>query len=264
MVPSETESVARLGSVDWLVGRTRYCVEPQGIDAVPVVGGTKDVDADLVRRLKPDLVLANKEENARRTVETLIREGLPVHVSFPRTVPDSLSYLRSLSTMLGVSSSLVHEAVDRAVARCDGDVAPIRVFVPIWRDPWMTFDGRVFASDLLSLVGGENIFSDRRRRYPLAADLGRGPAAAEQRMAERDTRYPRITLAEVVEREPDLILLPDEPYEFTEADGTELESLGTGAKVVSVSGQDLFWYGVRLASSIDSLRQLLRAHRDDG
>lgn len=258
LVPSETASVAWLGGLDRLVGRTRYCVEPAAVGAVPEVGGTKDADPAAVAALEPDLVLANKEESSRHGVEAMIAAGLPVHVSFPRTVDGSNAYLRSLATLMGAALDL--GPIDAAIARCEPAKA-VRVFVPIWRDPWMTFDGGAFASDLLDLVGAVNVFADRPRRYPLAADLGRRAPMSGERVEGRDTRYPRIQLAEVAERRPELILLPDEPYEFGEADAAALRALGTGAAVAFVNGRDLFWYGARTATGIDALRGLVDAHR---
>lgn len=261
LVPSETDSVARLAGPERLVGRTRYCVEPPALESVPVVGGTKDIDVAAVQRLAPDLVLANKEESSRHAVEALIEAGLPVHVSFPRTVPDALAYLRSLALMLGVERPPALAAAERAFARSNTPKEPVRVFVPIWRDPWMTFDGNAFASDLLALVGAENVFADRPRRYPLAADLGQRTPLEGARVEGRDTRYPRIRLEEVAERAPELVLLTDEPYEFGEAEKAELEALGTGAEIRFASGQDLFWYGTRLAESIDRLAELIGSAR---
>jgi len=276
LVPSETDSVAALAGVDRLVGRTVYCEEPRGaIEGVPTVGGTKNVDVAAVAELAPDLVLANKEENGRPAVEKLLDAGLPVHVSFPRTVDQAVAHVRDLARLLGVDPA-AHPAVRRLeaayldaqaarAAAAAGSLtdAPPRVFVPIWKDPWMTFDGRAYASDLLELAGFRNAFSDRPRRYPLAADLGRRPAA-EGSAGDRDTRYPRIRLAEVAERDVDLILLPDEPYAFDEAardallgepDLAETPAVRRGA-VRLVSGKDLFWYGARTATALASLRRL--------
>lgn len=258
LVPSETSSVAWLGGLDRLVGRTRYCVEPEGVFAVPEVGGTKDTDVEAVRALEPDLVLTNQEENARHGVEAMIAAGLPVHVSFPRTVGQSTEYLRTLATLMDVPVDV--SPIEAAIGRCSS-AKPVRVFVPIWRDPWMTFDGGAFASDLLDLVGAVNVFADRPRRYPLAADLGRRAPLTGDRVKERDTRYPRITLDEVVGREPELVLLPDEPYEFGEPDADALRAAGVDATIVPVNGRDLFWYGARTTKGVDALRELVDAHR---
>src|SRR5438105_1260737 len=70
LVPSETESVAVLGGVDRLVGRTMFCIEPAvAVATIPTVGGTKNVDVRAVCDLRPDLVLANQEESSKRDVE---------------------------------------------------------------------------------------------------------------------------------------------------------------------------------------------------
>ena len=258
LVPSETSSVASLGALDRLVGRTRYCVEPAGVEAVAEIGGTKDADVDAILALEPDLVLANQEENARPGVEAMIAAGLPVHVSFPRTVAESTEYLRTLATLMDVPVDV--SPIEAAIARCEPAKA-VRVFVPIWRDPWMTFDGGAFASDLLDLVGAVNVFADRPRRYPLAADLGRRAPLSGDRVKGRDTRYPRVTLEEVTERAPELILLPDEPYEFGEVDAEALRAAGLDATIAAVNGRDLFWYGARTTKGVDALRELVDAHR---
>jgi ABC-type Fe3+-hydroxamate transport system substrate-binding protein len=255
LVPSETESVAVLAGLDRLVGRTSYCIEPVGqIETVPVVGGTKNVDLDAVRALAPDLVLANQEEGSRRDVERLIASGLRVHVSFPRTLAQSVDYLASLSALLGLDpeSDVVRAARDElATARARIPTRVTRVWVPIWDDPWMSFDGRTFASDVLAHAGLENVMAERARRYPLAADLGDAPTARVD--PERDTRYPRMRLEEAMARRPDVVLLPDEPFRFTEVHAEEIRRAGT-ARVVFVDGKDLFWYGVRAARSPERLR----------
>ncbi len=270
LVPSETEAVADLAGVGVLVGRTDFCEEPAGrIEAVASVGGTKKFEVDAVRVLDPDLVLANKEENARPLVEALIAAGLPVHVSFPCTVPEALDYLRSLATLLGVDpvQAPALQAAERAFAEArraaSADRPPLRVFVPIWMDPFMTFDGGAFASDMLEACGAVNVFLDRPRRYPLAADLGRAAPLPPERTRNRDTRYPRVTLEEVIARAPEAILLPDEPHRFTEANaevfrGLEIPAAQRGA-IAFVSGKDLFWYGTRIGAAIPRLRSLLGA-----
>lgn len=252
LVPSETETVVALAGIERLVGRTEYCEEPRGtIERVPAIGGTKNVDVEAVAALAPDLVLANQEENSQRDVEALIARGLRVYVSFPCTVAAALEHLIVTARLLDLDPARVPEidalrnALGRAESRPRGHAK--RVAVPIWKDPWMSFDGRTYASDLLRLAGGENVFVDRPRRYPLAADLGR----AEARDTTRDTRYPRFELEELVSRAPELVLLPDEPFRFGETEQRELEAQGLRAELVC--GKDLFWYGVRAAGALDRL-----------
>jgi hypothetical protein len=260
LVPSETVSVADLVGAERLIGRTDYCVEPRGVlDTIPSVGGTKGFDVSTVKALKPDLVLANKEENSRSQVEALIAAGLPVHVSFPCTVRESIAYLETLCVLLGVVPETAkpvaacHHAARHAlnVVRA----APLPVFVPIWKDPWMTFDGGAYASDVLRVCGAYNVFSGRPRLYPLAADLGKTESWSEARVEQRDTRYPRIRLEEVIERGARAVLLPDEPYSFNREDAAGLAKLGAPLPLVAelVDGKDLFWYGTRVAGAIERL-----------
>ncbi|MCA9582122.1 MAG: ABC transporter substrate-binding protein [Myxococcales bacterium] len=266
LVPSETLSVADLVGVDRLVGRTDYCIEPVGaIEAIASVGGTKGIDVDRVRALEPDLVLANQEENSRVQIEKLIDAGLTVHVSFPCTVRASIDYVRALGKLLGAATAAGAWATSAEDALRDlseggvsGQPSPWRVFAPIWRDPWMTFDGRTYASDVLRVCGAINVFEDRERRYPLAADVGQAPAQP----TDRDTRYPRVTVEEIAARAPDTVLLADEPFRFGEDDRRALRALSLPAaerdRLWLVGGKDLFWYGTWTRHALRNLPGLLR------
>lgn len=260
LVPSETESVAALAGIDRLVGRTEYCEEPRGaIERVPRVGGTKTIDVGAVLALAPDLVLANQEENGRRDAERLIEAGLAVHVSFPRTVDDAIAYLRALVAMLGLGEEAARvDAIEARAAALRAGAPSVRVFAPIWRDPWMTFDARTYASDLLAAAGAENVFADRARRFPLAADLAGAPARDG---GDRDTRYPRVGEDEIRARAPELVLLPDEPYAFGPEDASEVARWGVARRVELVSGKDLFWYGVRTADALERIAALVSRGR---
>jgi ABC-type Fe3+-hydroxamate transport system substrate-binding protein len=259
LVPSETETVALLGAASSLVGRTSYCVEPRGaLKSVESVGGTKDADTQAVVALRPDLVLANQEENTQDIVDHLRDAGLTVHVSFPKTVEQAVALVRDIATLLGISRE--HDAIremDGALARAHehrSRTVPVRVFCPIWMDPLMTIHGDTFISDMLDLAGGANVFAERARRYPLAADLGQRPALSPDRVQGRDTRYPRITWDELVAAAPDVILLPDEPHPFTEADADRFRALETPAskngQVYFIDGKDLCWYSPRMGAGV--------------
>ena len=262
LVPSDTLNVFALGAGDRLVGRTRYCVAPEGaVEHLPEVGGTKDVDVGAVAALEPDLVLCNQEENSRPHLEQLARLQLPVFVSFPRRVADGLSHLARLARILGVeeqSRDLLRRGLTALRDPGTRPLPPIDTFVPIWMDPLMTVNADTFISDALELAGGRNVFADRERRYPLQADLG----TAEARPAgERDTRYPRVTLDEVAQRAPRVVLLPDEPHPFGEVDAEVFRQRLPDAKVVFCSGRDLCWPGARSVDGLPRLRALIDSLR---
>lgn len=247
LVPSDTHSVIALGCGDRLVGRTTWCEHGDG---VATVGGTKDVDVDAVLALAPQLVIANQEENTRKALEG-IAERAPVLVSLPRRVDQGIGHLARLARILGVAQEPATQAlIKRGYELPKSPETKLRAFVPIWMDPLMTMNAETFGSDVLARVGIANTFGDRPRLYPLAADLGK---MLPQDASGRDVRYPRITIEELKARGADLIILPDEPYVFTADDERVFRDALPTARVVRVSGKDLFWYG---AWTIDALPRL--------
>ena len=223
LVPSYTDSLYSLGMGQAIVGVTDYCPAAVGEIVQPArVGGPKTIRVEDVLKLQPDLVLANYEENTREAVEMLEANGVPVWVTFPRTVEETVGLLWGMvdlfrSQPASLSVKMLDSEADwaRQVAI---DTPRKRYFCPVWQDQtadgrlwWMTFNDDTYSGSVLGLVGGENIFAGRERRYPLEADLG---VAAAEEAGERDTRYPRVTVDEVLAGEPEIVLLPDEPYLF--------------------------------------------------
>ncbi len=270
LVPSVTASLYDLASGDRVVGVTDFCRPPE-TTAVARVGGTRAPDIEAIASLTPDLVIANQEENSRETVAALEARGLRVWVTFPRTVAESLAILWALIRVLGTPEQGVRirtlEATLEWTQRAAQSVPPVRVFCPIWQGTtvnglswWMTFNQQTYASDVLVSCGGLNVFAERERRFPLSADLGQGPPEEAQ---GRDTRYPRVTAAEIAAAQPELILLPDEPMAFTsEAEAALRADLAAtpavrSDRVLRVDGRLLTWHGTTLAQALALLPSLL-------
>jgi len=272
LVPSLTESLFDLGLDSALVGVTDYCVYPkEGVARLEKVGGTRNPRLETIIALKPDLVMANWEENTRQAVETLEAAGLPVWVTFPRSVGESMDVLWKLAELFRSQAARVRlqtleMTLDWAV-QAAAELRPVRYFCPIWYDEteagqpwWMTFNSRTYCHDLLRILGGENVFADRQRRYPLAADLGPEPP---EDPGERDTRYPRLALDEIRQAQPEVILLPDEPFKFDETHPSLLQDWLAGTPAVQqgrvhlVEGSLITWHGTRLARALRELSPLL-------
>ncbi|MBC8170813.1 MAG: ABC transporter substrate-binding protein [Anaerolineae bacterium] len=270
LVPSLTESLFDLNLGDRVAAVTDYCVHPQvKVTHLPKIGGTKNPDIEQIIQLKPDLVLANQEENRREDVEALQAAGIPVWVTFPKTVKEVFNILWNLMYMFDETSMvprirLIEYTYDwvNGISRANEEHLP-KVFVPIWLDPLMTFNQDTYIHDLLWVCGGVNVFADRERHYPLQADLGGREAypADDDRIAGRDTRYPRVTMDEVVAAQPDIILLPSEPFEFTEHHLPIFAALDVPAarnqRIHRVDGSLLTWHGTRIAYAFDTLPALL-------
>ncbi|WP_319461739.1 helical backbone metal receptor [Micromonospora sp. RTP1Z1] len=221
LVPSLTEAVA-LTRPEVLVGATDWCTHPAGLD-VARVGGSKYPDLARVLALRPDLVLLNEEENRRADADALLAVGVPVRVTFPRTVPEALTELAELAGALGATAEpewLV--AARRAWAAVPEPGTLRRAVVPVWRRPWVVLGSGTFAGDVLLRLGVVNLYAGHAERYP------------------------RPDLDELRARRPELVVLPDEPYRFTADDGPESFP---GVPCALVSGRHLTWYGPSLAEA---------------
>lgn len=232
LVPSITEAIAETAA-GLLVGATDYCIHPAGLD-VTRVGGSKYPKVDRVLDLRPDLVVANSEENRPEDVARLRADGIPVWVTeAPATVPGGLASVRRLLTQgLGQDEpAWLVQAEDRW-----RETLPQRAtaIVPVWRKPWVVVGRDTFGGDVLLRLGIGNAY------------------------AAHEDRYPRPPLAELngllADGVADLVVLPDEPYEFTETDGPEAFP---DARSVLVSGRDLTWYGPSLVDAWDRLSTAL-------
>ncbi len=219
LVPSLTEAIAATDPA-LLAGATDWCTHPAGLD-VPRVAGTKWPDVARVLALRPDLVVANAEENRAEDVEALRAAGVPVWMTAPATVAQALDSLGRLSGVLGhPDPDWLRQA--RQVWADPPRVPPVRAVVPIWRRPWMVLGRDTFAGDLLARLGVENVFAGSADRYPKLARDEPGTVAAE------------------------LVVFPDEPYAFTPDDGPEA---WPQARAAFVSGRHLTWYGPSLVEA---------------
>jgi ABC-type Fe3+-hydroxamate transport system substrate-binding protein len=241
LVPSLTEALFSFGVGEKVVGRTRYCLwPPRAVGKVPTVGGTKKVDVRRALELEPDLIVAVKEENARENVEELEEAGVPIFIGAPEDVAGAIRLLRELAERVEAPrTEAVLDPIERVYGRLKNGVvrgAPL-VFVPIWKKPYMSVGSDTYVHDVLEMCGGENICSDA-------------------------TRYPIITLKGVEAAQPEVILLPDEPYPFSAEDLEDFYALDVPAihadRIHLVDGKLLTWYGPRMASSLVQLSTLLR------
>ncbi|WP_210650802.1 helical backbone metal receptor [Nocardioides sp. SYSU D00065] len=213
LVPSLTEALA--ASVpDRLVGATDWCTHPRDLD-VSRVRGTKNPDLAAIRRLRPDLVVANQEENRELDVRRLREAGVSVWVTRIETVPQSLD---SMSRLFAEGLGIIDPGwlVEARVLWSPPAPRRLAVAVPIWRDPWMVVGAQTYTHDLLARAGLVNV------------------------LGGREGRYPAVPVEEIDGAGADLVLLPDEPYVFTADDGPEAFAT-TPTRLVS--GRLLTWYG---------------------
>lgn len=237
LVPSVTEILFALGLGDKVVGITDWCIHPaDAVARLPRVRGTKNPDLQAVRALAPDLVLANLEENREVDVRRMREEGLCVWVDFPRTLAEVVEHVRWLSRLgpaLSKGTDLVRKLQAAVDAKSEETTTSRRCFLPVWKEPWMSISANTYAHDLLRHLGLCNVFADREERYP------------------------RVDLDAIRRLEPEVILLPDEPYAFTPADAEELRSAlaatpaAKTGEIYVVDGTLAFWPGPRTIRALN-------------
>jgi ABC-type Fe3+-hydroxamate transport system substrate-binding protein len=223
LIPSVTETLLAW-QVD-VVACTRFCEQPSLLH----VGGTKDPDIPAIVALQPDLVVVDREENRRDDALALQAAGLTVHVTHVVHIDEVEPTLRLLA-----------DAVHADVTTIDSEPAAtepqdLTAFVPIWRRPTMSISAQTYASSLLARIGVRNVLADHV-----------------------DT-YPTVETEAVAPLNPDLVLLPSEPYPFAQRHVAEYQRALPHARVVLVDGHDLFWWGVRTPQAVTRLTAALRA-----
>lgn len=235
LVPSLTEWLFAIGAGDQVIGVTDFCLHPaDGVAAKARVRGTKNPDRAAIIDLRPDLVIASREENRERDVLALAAAGIQVYVTDIRAVAGAIATLAELARLLEHDSQAMPLLDDMHAALAEALVAPresVRVLVPIWRDPWMAIGNDSYAHDLLTVCGATNV----------AATL--------------PGRYPRFQIADIPALRPEVILLPSEPYRFTADDLPALRAAWNGP-IRFVDGELLTWYGPRIPLALRTFRAL--------
>jgi ABC-type Fe3+-hydroxamate transport system substrate-binding protein len=256
-VPSLTELLCAMNLGSRLVARTGYCVHPRSeVKAVPKVGGTKTVNLAKLRRLAPTHVLVNVDENRLETVEalrTFVPNVLVTHPCGPKDLDDMIRELaRVFRGQPGVARAarrLRQEIAESLAATRPDGRPPRRVLYLVWRDPWMTVARDTWISRLLARVGWHS--------WP---DIEGGPVGA--------ARYPVVRGDEPWLADVDLVLLSSEPYPFDDSHRAEVQRLCPRARVLTVDGEAIGWWGPRMVAGLALLRRLAdevdAAMRPDG
>lgn len=240
LVPSWTETLLECGVN--VVGRTRFCVHPSpGVRAIPAVGGTKDLDADSLAALKPDLLLLDREENLPWMAGAPCR----VHVSHVTSGDDVARELDELSGVLGNRalgtlaaewrSELASPAYPREKVRDlpgitewlrDPSREPENIIYLVWRAPWMAVSRDTFVGSMLTQVG----YGGRIPPFP--------------------EKYPKLDLGQF-DPSRTLLLFSTEPFPFAQK---KAELRGLGFPAALVDGEAYSWFGMRSLRFLQSQR----------
>ncbi|HWH61758.1 MAG TPA: helical backbone metal receptor [Ginsengibacter sp.] len=225
LVPSQTELLYDLGLDEEVIGITKFCVHPNVWHKTKTrLGGTKNLKINIIQKLKPDLIIANKEENIREQIEQLAKT-FDVFVTDVRNINDALKMIKNVGMLTGQASSAVRiansiQSTFKKLFEKISSKEKIKTAYVIWRNPYMVAGGDTFISDMMQYCGMQNIYSNMKR-------------------------YPEINIEDLKDK-CELLLLSSEPYPFKEKHIRELQSQIPAVKIVLADGEMFSWYGSRL------------------
>lgn len=232
VVPSQTELLFDLGLNEEVIGITKFCIHPSDkFKSTLKVGGTKKLDIAEIYQLKPDLIIANKEENERADIEELMKD-FPVWISDIQVLDDALEMITGLGELVDKveKASLFVTDIQNRFLNLDRNRRLIKTAYFIWKNPYLLVGKHTFIDDMLNRAGFENIITEER--------------------------YPEITARKLIELDPECIFLSSEPYPFKPEHINEMRAICPNAKISIVDGEMFSWYGSRLLKTPDYLSSL--------
>lgn len=176
LIPSATEIVAALGFQNKLVGRSHACDFPAGVQQLPAVSSPKidvhaasaeidrqvksvvaqslsvyHVDADLLKALKPDVIVTQDHCEvcavSLKDVEEAVNDwvdGRPKIVSLrPESMHDVWQNIRQVAAALSAKEKAeelildIQKTMEEISTECEGLVPPLNVACIEWVDPLM-------------------------------------------------------------------------------------------------------------------------------
>jgi ABC-type Fe3+-hydroxamate transport system substrate-binding protein len=237
IVPSQTELLYHLGLENEVVGITKFCVHPEEwFRNKTRVGGTKKLNLDTIAKLQPDLIIANREENDKEQIEELSKL-YPVWISDIITLDDSLDMIRQVGGITNkVQESIrLTEKIQIEFKQINHEVSgleQLRTLYLIWYKPYMAAGKGTFINQMLKACNLNN-----------ATDID---------------RYPELTIEQIKEITPEVILLSSEPYPFKQKHIDELKQELPNTLIKLVDGEMFSWYGSRLTLAPAYFRSLLK------
>ena len=233
IVPSQSELLWDLGLRDELVGITKFCIHPKEMfNSIERVGGTKTLNIEKIRALKPELIIGNKEENEQSQILEL-QKDFPVWMSDIYNLEDALQMIELVGELVNQSNKAnqIKNNIQHSFLELQ-KVSKTGLYL-IWNKPYMAAGRATFIGDMLQKIGIQNVL-------------------------EQSSRYPELSLSDIKALNPDVIFLSSEPYPFKQEHIKELQNDLPNSKVILVDGELFSWYGSRLEKSVCYFNELIK------
>ena len=185
LAPNLAELVFAAGAGDRLVGVSAYSDYPPAVETLPLVGDAFMIDQEQLALIRPDLLLAWESGTPAHVVDELRQAGYAVEVIRTRSLADISVAVTRIGELAGTGPH-AREVASEFVAAL-GELADIyrgagtiRVFYQVSKRPLYTVGREHYASELIALCGGQNVFADVDELAPaidVEAVLDRDPEA---------------------------------------------------------------------------------------
>lgn len=235
-MPSQTELLFDFGLNEEIIGVTKFCIHPaEKVKGKAKIGGTKNLDIELIRSLKPDLIIGNKEENVEGQILELMQE-FTVWMSDINDLEDAKHTIHQIGDMVDRAPEAAY--LNHLISFGFNDLQTLalqhninkKVAYFIWKNPYMLAGQHTFINHMLAMIGLSNVV--------------------------RSSRYPAVELKDLQLLDPDVVFLSSEPYPFRKKHIKEIEAALPRAAVMLVDGEMFSWYGSRLVKAVQYLFQL--------
>jgi len=155
--PSVTAIISALGRADLLVGVSTWCDRLVDVGDRARLGTTWCANADEIKALEPDLVIASVPYRAV-SVSELLKAGLDVLCLYPQQLSDVFAHIITLGRLTEAqqeAEALVASMRSslKAIRDQTRSLAHPRVYVEIWNDPLMS--ASPWVAELVHAAGGQ-------------------------------------------------------------------------------------------------------------
>lgn len=189
LIPSVTDGILALGAADRLVGRSTTDRVPASLEHLPIVGDALIPSVEQVVAARPDLVVlwaGDKRNDLRRQLGAV---GIATIGLAVEDTTDAIRSIQTLGTVLGLEAradslvAAIHATLD-SVRHATKDARPLRALFVVGAEPPLTVGPGTFIDQLLGVAGATNVFADA------------------------STRWPTVSVEQVLARHPEVVVLP--------------------------------------------------------
>ena len=202
LAPSNTQILFAIGLGDKVVGVTDYDHYPYNFSAwfaagnMTSVGGFSTPNKETIVSLHPDLILATNLHNP--DVVTLRSLGYNVLVLNPNDVNGVFKDISMVGKATGAeqNATALVNSLDSQITAIETKIATANLPKPkVYYEVWtmMSAGSASFINDVISKAGGQNIFENETQQYPI------------------------VSSETIVQKNPDVILLPTDMANTGEA-----------------------------------------------